>query len=97
MKTYRVRVALLGEQLLSQREMEMNDSLLTLERTSPQRLFPTLPRRPLEMRLQVDVSGNSLSAVSAVFTVTVTLAPRWQHPCQFLFPVKVPTPDKRME
>lgn len=67
MKTHWVRVALLGEQLLSQRAMKMNDSLLTLERTSLQRFFPTIPHHPLEMRLQVDVSGSSLSAVSALF------------------------------
>lgn len=55
-------------------------------------LFPTLPHPPPEMRLQVDVSGSSLSAVSAIL---------WSHTHILLgtsppvpLTVKIPTPDK---
>lgn len=37
------------------------------------------------MQPQVDVSGSSLSAVSAVF-ISVALTPCWQHLCRFSFP-----------
>lgn len=96
MKTYWVRVTLLGKRLLFHREMKMNCSPLTLERKSLQWLFRTLPYQPPEMRLQVDVSSCLLSAVSACFfsshthTLLVTSLP-------ISFPVKVFTPDKRVE
>ncbi|TMS21987.1 hypothetical protein E3U43_012252 [Larimichthys crocea] len=48
--------------------MKMNDSLLTLERTSLQRFFPTIPHHPLEMRLQLRETDANLGKSSRILT-----------------------------
>lgn len=65
------------------------------EKISAVTLAHTPPHHPLEMRLQVDVSGSSLCAVSAffVFFFSHTRA-LLAASLPIFFTVKVPTPDK---
>lgn len=84
----RVRLYWESSYYLSEKWRRMTPPPLTLERNSAKThpLPPlSLSHHPQEMQPQVDVSGSSLSAVSAVF-ISVALTPCWQHLCWFSFP-----------